>query len=136
MDYTLKKAFKTMIPFMFIAAIVEEMFFRGLIISLILPLGVAYSVLISAGAHTLVHFINPNFRMIEKILDKTLAASGVDFFQFLNGNSIRLHWLFGFNHFGTHNFWNWVWLDNIPLTNARIICQLISVPKKQDLNIV
>lgn len=71
-----KKAFRTMISFMLIAAISEEIFFRGLIISLTLHIGILYVVLISAGTHVLVHFFNPSFRMIEKTLDKTIAASG------------------------------------------------------------
>lgn len=43
-----------------------------------------------AGAHVLVHFINPSFGMIEKTLDKTLAASGWISLVFLFSGLCRL----------------------------------------------
>lgn len=69
-------SFKRMIPFLLVGAIVEELFFRGFLVSLVLPLGLVWVVMISSFAHYFGHFLNPGFRLIENTADKMLAASG------------------------------------------------------------
>ncbi len=69
-------SFMRTLPFLIVGAALEELFFRGFIISMFLPLGRALSVSISSIAHYLSHFINPGFRILERPADKIIGASG------------------------------------------------------------
>lgn len=68
--------FKIMIPFMLIGAMVEELFFRGFMFSLTMPLGIIWAIMISSFIHYFFHFLNPSFMVFDKVLDKMMASSG------------------------------------------------------------
>lgn len=69
-------SFKRMIPFLLLGAVVEELFFRGFLLALVLPRGVISAVMISSLMHYAFHFLNPSFRAFDNAADKMLAASG------------------------------------------------------------
>lgn len=75
---------------MLIGAVVEELFFRGFMVSLTLPLGVIWAIMISSFMHYFSHFLNPSFRVFDKTLDKMIAASGWFFNDDYTWNTIYL----------------------------------------------
>ncbi|MFQ5832449.1 MAG: CPBP family intramembrane glutamic endopeptidase [Candidatus Thorarchaeota archaeon] len=68
--------FASILPFMLTGAAIEELFSRGLLMPLFLPLGTIPAITYSALFHWLSHFGNPNLRMFEYTSDKSVAASG------------------------------------------------------------
>lgn len=71
-----KHSFIAGVPFLLLGAFVEELFFRGFLITIISAFGALVAISISTVTHWLSHFINPNFKMFTDPFWKIIASGG------------------------------------------------------------